>query len=107
MRTIRKIEYTVIRESDISQNNIYAFGNSKGINILCRKNDKFFWKDLEATNLVWYEMYTSIENALDGVLKQKGYSDGKFSEILEFSNQREFFRWALNTIEPGLILNWQ
>lgn len=93
-RPIFKIEYVTTRESDLDEYKIYAFGDSKDIHVLCRFNDKFFWKCFSETNLVWYKMYDSIEDAVEGVIETKEFKKDGYTEIQEFETINSFLEWA-------------
>ena len=98
MRTVRKIEYVVRKESNIDETLIYAFGKKDDISVLVRKDNQYFWKSLEATNIVWYEYYKTIEEAIDGILKVKEYKEKGYSDIIEFEDLREFLEWSLTIV---------
>ncbi len=99
MRTIRGVKYEIIKESDVSEQLIYAFSNGKDISFLCRKNDKFFWKCLSSVHIVWYDMYTTIEKAIDGVIEKQGFKESYYGPIQEFESLKEFLTWANKQIK--------
>ena len=99
MRAVRKIEYVIVQESDVSEELIYAFGKKDDITVLVRKSNKFYWKSLCATNIVWYDEYKTIEQAIDGVFNVKEYKEGGYSEINEFEDLKEFLKWSLNIVK--------
>ena len=98
MRTVRKIEYVVKKESDIDNTLIYAFGRKNDISILALKDYKYYWNPLTATNQVWYKNYDTIEEAIDGILEVSEYKDKGYSEIVEFEDLQEFLEWSLDIV---------
>jgi len=92
MREIVKIEYTKIIESDVDDYHIYAFAYGHSFTILSKKDDKYFWKDLKATNHVWYKMYDTIESALEGITEVEEFKGAK-PTIYEFTRLNELVDW--------------
>lgn len=103
-RKIVEIKYVVVKESDLSNNKIYAFGKPEDINFLCVKRGKYFWKSLVTTDMVWYNEYETLESAVEGVLEVKEFKQRGYSEIYEFDNLKDFIDWAYLLIhnEPQL-----
>ncbi len=99
MRKITQVEYVIKKESDIDENLIYAFGNKNDICVLVRKNGAFYWKALTATNMVWYDEYKTIEQAIDCILQKQEYKERNYSQIMEFGNLEDFFNWSLKIIK--------
>ena len=99
MRTIRGIKYEIIKESDVTQENIYAFSDGKTISFLCRKEAKFFWKDMACVDRVWYNMYPTIEKAIEGVIELPDFKENKCGPIVEFNSLKEFLMWANKQIK--------
>lgn len=99
MREIVKIKYETIIESDVSDDLIYAFVDGKdSIAVLSRKDNQFYWSSLSSTKMVWYKMYDSIEEAIEGVIKVKEYKERKCGAIMEFSNCKQFIEWAYTKV---------
>lgn len=101
MRAVLEIKYEIIKQADVSSNYIYAFGNDQEISFLCQKDDKYFWKPLTSTNRVWYKMYSSIEKAIEGVVKLEEFVN-QSSQINEFYSMKEFLSWAYQLTHPEL-----
>lgn len=98
MRQITKITYT--QESDVSEENIYAFHDRFDIAILCRKDNIFFWKCLCSTQMVWYKNYKTIEEAIKNIVLIEEYKQHSCGPIMEFSTLKEFLVWAHFKINP-------
>ncbi len=97
MRTIDKVNYT--RVPDVYEDCIYAFRDKEDIVILCRKDNRFFWKCLESVKMVWYTNYYSIGDAVEGVVLAKDYIDRKCGAIMEFTLLTDFLLWACKELE--------
>jgi hypothetical protein len=93
-RKIVEIKYEIIKESDLSDQKIYAFGKPNDINVLCVKGGNYFWKPLDKTEMVWYKEYETLESAVEGILEVTEFKERGYSEIHEFDSLKEFIDWA-------------
>lgn len=94
MRIVRKVEYKTVIETDVSPENIYAFGNGHDVSILVQKNGKIFWKPLSYTSHVWYAEYNTVAAAIEGIGKVEEYKTGNYGPVMEFTSLSEFLFWA-------------
>lgn len=94
-RTIAQIKYETKIESDVYEENIYAFFDGNSVSVLVRKNNKFYWKPLEATNIVWYEEYDTIEASIEGIMQVREFKQKGSPSIEEFTDEYEFHKWCV------------
>lgn len=109
MRVVNGIKYEIVKESDVCESLIYAFDDHirGAIVFLCRKNNQFFWKPVNSVCNVWYEMYDSIEEAIEKINEVKEFKKltyhRQFSGIIEFESQQKFFEWSLIRIKTTFV----
>ena len=102
MRPVAEIKYETVIKSDVDERKIYGFyeKKDKSIATLCVKDGRFFWNSIKATNIVWYQMYNSIEEAIDGILGSQDYKNCECGPVIEFDNLQEFIDWASSLFHP-------
>jgi len=102
MRIIAEIKYVTTIESDVSEEMIYAFRDSKDIVVLARKNDKFFWNSLSSVSWVWHKKYDTIEDAISKLMLLPDYKEKDTSEVVELESTMEFILWSAEQLKIEL-----
>ena len=99
MKDVTKIEYENVRKSNVDASKIYAFRNNNGILFLCKIEDKFYWKPLSSVGVVWKDDFSSIEEAIENILKFPTIPNGgSRSELVEFDTLSEFVIWCFSEL---------
>lgn len=102
MRTVGKLKYEKIIQSDVNEECAYAFfeknSHYNNIYFLCKVNGKFFWKSMSSCNYRYHELHDTIEKAIESILNDEKYKDSyrneETSDIYEFVDIKDFLKYC-------------